>query len=1008
MTSSASCSGAASDAPSSSATARVCASSPSGSARVERFYAPSRRQGGAAGTFRRRRARGFAVPGRRLGPRSASLCSLEPRRRAAVGGDLHLVGFGFSESFAESGRRAARIALGRRARRGARIRRRGPASRLRPPAAAATCRATRSASERAQRAQHDARERSRRPRRAGSARGGTRRESATAAAMASATGPQARAHDRDRGGSGERRGAVARGKRRIVRDRGERSESRVGHRRTSPVEGLLEDVRDERRGPGGDAPRPRRRAAGGGIAGRSTSPGPTSSGPFTHQADSTHEERPSARGARRPERPRRARGRGRAEEPSPETSRTLAGRHPLLLVVNGRASGIDDPHADRRELPAASSRRSARTRRPWSPTSEEELWDAAALRRGAWPTRDLGRRRRHAARRGERAAARTCPSSRSCPPAGPTTSPARWASRRPGRRRSRSPRGMAATPLDALRVATPDRFVYALEAVSAGFQAEARAGYSADNSADLRQGLRALVRAVRASVPTGAVNPPDDRELRSSPAAQLFFSNLPYFGFGFEVDPGADPADGRFEAIRCEARGRAPAAATAGRRPARPPPRQARRAATARYARAAHRAAAPGCRRGPARHHDGHRERGACPPSVASPGWRVRACTVRISLAAARSAAQALGGPRRVASAALLVLFSLAAVGAGAGRALTTTYLPVLLERIEDAPSLIGAVMTVTHSPALRSRSPSASGPTAAAAACPSSPAAPWSPPAASWRWVSATAPPTSRSAGGGARLHRPERTDHRAPRDRCGGRARTRGRPAATSAQEIAGLAGAVVAVAIGGALIEPAPAAAFALAARRARRHGRADAALTRRLRLGERGRARRTPTARASDARRAAPRRRPRGSPRADLWVFGYAALPAFFVLYAEDNLGLSVGVAGRPPARLRRADRARDGARRSGAARARAHAAARDRRRAARGRPLAAAPATSLPAAAVPLRRRRARRGLVTALGFPYFARFVPEGEAGRYSGVFFAGRAVGGRRPRFRSPASRSS
>ena len=33
------------------------------------------------------------------------------------------------------------------------------------------------------------------------------------------------------------------------------------------------------------------------------------------------------------------------------------------------------------------------------------------------------------------------------------------------------------------------------------------------------------------------------------------------------------------------------------------------------------------------------------------------------------------------------------------------------------------------------------------------------------------------------------------------------------------------------------------------------------------------------------------------------------------------------------------------------------------------------------------------GLVTALGFPYFARFVPDGEAGRYSGLFFAGRAV---------------
>ena len=44
--------------------------------------------------------------------------------------------------------------------------------------------------------------------------------------------------------------------------------------------------------------------------------------------------------------------------------------------------------------------------------------------------------------------------------------------------------------------------------------------------------------------------------MRSDSAAQLFLSNLPYFGFGFEVDPGADPADGRFEAILLEAHGR--------------------------------------------------------------------------------------------------------------------------------------------------------------------------------------------------------------------------------------------------------------------------------------------------------------------------------------------------------------------------------------------------------------------------------------------------------------------
>jgi diacylglycerol kinase family enzyme len=108
-------------------------------------------------------------------------------------------------------------------------------------------------------------------------------------------------------------------------------------------------------------------------------------------------------------------------------------------------------------------------------------------------------------------------------------------------------------------VATPDRFVYAVEAVSAGFQAEARSGYDAENSADLWQGVKALARAVRRFAPYDVkvdLGAPAAPTMRSSDAAQLFLSNLPYFGFGFEVDPGADPSDGRLEAILIEARGR--------------------------------------------------------------------------------------------------------------------------------------------------------------------------------------------------------------------------------------------------------------------------------------------------------------------------------------------------------------------------------------------------------------------------------------------------------------------
>jgi diacylglycerol kinase (ATP) len=110
-----------------------------------------------------------------------------------------------------------------------------------------------------------------------------------------------------------------------------------------------------------------------------------------------------------------------------------------------------------------------------------------------------------------------------------------------------------ARPLDALWIQTPDRSLYALEAVSAGFQAEARSGYDSENSADLRQGLSVLAHAVREFTPYRIRARLDDEELATPAGAQLFLANLPYFGFGFEVDPGADPADGRLEAILIEA-----------------------------------------------------------------------------------------------------------------------------------------------------------------------------------------------------------------------------------------------------------------------------------------------------------------------------------------------------------------------------------------------------------------------------------------------------------------------
>jgi membrane-associated phospholipid phosphatase/MFS family permease len=345
-----------------------------------------------------------------------------------------------------------------------------------------------------------------------------------------------------------------------------------------------------------------------------------------------------------------------------------------------------------------------------------------------------------------------------------------------------------------------------------------------------------------------------------------------------------------------------------------------------------------------------------------------------------------LGGP------ALLFAFSLAAVGAGAGRALTTTYLPVLLEDIKDAPTLIGAVMTVN---ALTG----------------------FAVPIAVGVWSDRRGRRVPFILGGalltGAGLVavglgngtsyvalglaaalvytglNALTTAHRAI---VAEDVEDRGRPAATSAQEIAGLVGAVVAVAIGGALIEPAPAAAFALAAIVLALTAVPTLVVSRRLRLGERERPAAT---KASRVQLGEVLRRPGAREilaAQVLWVFAYAALPAFFVLYAEHSLGLSVGFAGALPLGF-------------GALTAVGMVVA-GRARPERVRPLlltgaallgagllAAAPAASLAAAAPGFAAAALGAGLLTALGFPYFARFVPEGEAGRYSGLFFAGRAV---------------
>jgi diacylglycerol kinase (ATP) len=107
--------------------------------------------------------------------------------------------------------------------------------------------------------------------------------------------------------------------------------------------------------------------------------------------------------------------------------------------------------------------------------------------------------------------------------------------------------------VDALRVVTPQRTVVAVEGVSAGFHAAARHRYTGTNSADLGAGVRALAAELTAFRERELAVRADGAPLFSGRAAQVFLSNLPFFGFGFRVDPVADPADGRMEAMVLEA-----------------------------------------------------------------------------------------------------------------------------------------------------------------------------------------------------------------------------------------------------------------------------------------------------------------------------------------------------------------------------------------------------------------------------------------------------------------------
>ena len=346
-----------------------------------------------------------------------------------------------------------------------------------------------------------------------------------------------------------------------------------------------------------------------------------------------------------------------------------------------------------------------------------------------------------------------------------------------------------------------------------------------------------------------------------------------------------------------------------------------------------------------------------------------------------------------------LIVFAAAAVGAGAARAVTTTYLPVLLDRIDDAPGLIGLVMLVNAGAGLtvplvvgywsdRRRARGAGGrlPFVLGGAILGAGGLVSIALGSSSSYLALAVFAATTYAGLNVVT-----TAHRALVAELfpsGERAR------ATSAQELALLVGGLLGLAAGGALTEVALWAPFAAAAVLLPilalptilrvEEGHADEPEPKR----EEGRPLRYYLAAAS---------RPgvRTLLLAEaLWVMGYAALPAFFILYAEHVLGVTPARAALVLAGFGLVTAAA------------VFAAGRVKRPellrplllggvALMGTGLIAVPLTTSPLLVAPaLIVGAAGFGIVSTVGFPYLATMIPEGEAGAYTALFFSVRSVG--------------
>jgi diacylglycerol kinase (ATP) len=110
----------------------------------------------------------------------------------------------------------------------------------------------------------------------------------------------------------------------------------------------------------------------------------------------------------------------------------------------------------------------------------------------------------------------------------------------------------SAYPIDGISVEAPELTMTAVEGVSVGFHAQARARYHGANSADTAAGVASALSAFVDFEPVSiALDVDGECELRR--LGQLFVVNFPFFGPRLPIAPGADPADGALEVVELDA-----------------------------------------------------------------------------------------------------------------------------------------------------------------------------------------------------------------------------------------------------------------------------------------------------------------------------------------------------------------------------------------------------------------------------------------------------------------------